>query len=161
MILIGLGANLPSSAGAPDATLRAALAELAMHEIRVIEVSPLYRSPAWPDPNDPDYANAVANIETGLDLQRLMARLHETETVFGRKRSARNAPRTLDLDLIDYKGLISEGAPALPHPRTSSRNFVLIPLRDVAPRWTHPVTNESVEVLIAKLPPAERSLPRW
>src|SRR5689334_14693066 len=109
MILIGLGANIPSSAGTPDVTLRAALSELASHEIDVIEVSPIYRSPAWPDPNDPDYANAVASIETRLDPEQLMARLHETETVFGRKRSARNAPRTLDLDLIDYDGLVTEG----------------------------------------------------
>lgn len=161
MILIGLGANIPSSAGTPDVTLRAALAELALYEIHVIEVSRIFRSPAWPNPRDPEYANAVANIETRLDPERLMARLHETETVFGRKRSARNAPRTLDLDLIDYNGMVMEGPPTLPHPRTTSRNFVLIPLRDVAPGWRHPVNGETVDTLLAALPVAERSLSFW
>jgi 2-amino-4-hydroxy-6-hydroxymethyldihydropteridine diphosphokinase len=161
MILIGLGANLPSFVGAPDATLRAALAELASRGIGIVQVSPFYRSPAWPDLRDPAYANAVANIATELEPQELMARLHETETAFGRMRSARNAPRTLDLDLLDYQGLINDGPPTLPHPRAVSRNFVLIPLRDVAPRWKHPVTGEGIDALIAALSAEERSLPGW
>jgi 2-amino-4-hydroxy-6-hydroxymethyldihydropteridine diphosphokinase len=161
MILIGLGANLPSSVGGPEATLRAALAELATHGIAIAEVSPFYRSPAWPDPRDPAFVNAVANIETELTPQELMTRLHETETVFGRMRSARNAPRTLDLDLLDYQGLVDEGPPTLPHPRAASRNFVLIPLRDVAPRWKHPVSKRRIDVLIGALSAEERSLPLW
>jgi 2-amino-4-hydroxy-6-hydroxymethyldihydropteridine diphosphokinase len=161
MILIGFGANLPSSAGAPDATLHAALAELAAKGIAIVTVSPFYRSPAWPDPLDPAYVNAVANIETELNPRELMARLHETETAFGRMRSARNAPRTLDLDLLDYQGLVDDGPPTLPHPRAAARNFVLIPLRDVAPRWKHPATGKGIDALIAALSEEERSLPRW
>jgi 2-amino-4-hydroxy-6-hydroxymethyldihydropteridine diphosphokinase len=161
MILIGLGANLPSSVGTADATLRAALAELASHGIGIEQVSRFYRSPAWPDPRDPAFVNAVANIETGLSPQELMARLHGTETVFGRMRSARNAPRTLDLDLLDYRGLVEEGPPTLPHPRAGSRNFVLIPLRDVAPDWQHPASGKTIDELIAALPLERRSLPLW
>jgi 2-amino-4-hydroxy-6-hydroxymethyldihydropteridine diphosphokinase len=161
MILIGLGANLTSSVGAPDATLRGAIAELAAHGIGLVQVSPFYRSPAWPDPRDPAYANAVASIETDLSPQELMARLHETETAFGRMRSARNAPRTLDLDLLDYRGVVDRGPPTLPHPRAASRNFVLIPLRDVAPGWKHPVSKKGINALIAALSEEERSLPYW
>lgn len=161
MIVIALGANLPSRAGAPDATLRAALTELASHGVNIAKVSPFYRSPAWPDPRDPDYVNAVARIETVLSPQEVMARLHETETAFGRMRSARNAPRTLDLDLIDYEGRVEDGPPILPHPRLEQRNFVLIPLRDVAPHWAHPATGAAIDSLIAALPEPEQTLPRW
>lgn len=161
MILIGLGANLSSSVGAPDATLRAALAELASRGIGIESISPFYRSPAWPDRRDPAFVNAVASIATDLSPQELMARLHETETLLGRMRSARNAPRTLDLDLLDYRGLVAAGPPTLPHPRAASRNFVLIPLRDVAPDWTHPLSKERIDQLIAALPREERSLPLW
>jgi len=161
MILIGLGANLPSRAGAPDETLRAALMELSRSGVNLKQISPIYRSPAWPDPKDPPFANAVASIEAVLSPQELMARLHETETAFGRARSTRNAPRTLDLDLIDYQGWVEQGAPVLPHPRIAERGFVLIPLRDVAPGWRHPVSAATVESLIAALPEGERTLPLW
>ena len=86
-----------------------------------------------------------------------MAELARTETAFGRVRSARNAPRTLDLDLIDYDGRIEQGALVLPHPRIEQRGFVLIPLADVAPGWRHPVTGRSVKELIAALPEEERA----
>jgi 2-amino-4-hydroxy-6-hydroxymethyldihydropteridine diphosphokinase len=161
MILIALGANLPSRTGAPDATLRAALTELAANGVSIAAVSPFYRTPAWPDPNDPPYANAIARVETDLTPQELMTRLHATETSFGRARSVRNAARTLDVDLLDYNGRVEDGALVLPHPRMGVRNFVLIPLRDVAPNWRHPATGQSVDALIAALPEAERTLPRW
>jgi 2-amino-4-hydroxy-6-hydroxymethyldihydropteridine diphosphokinase len=90
-----------------------------------------------------------------------MTRLHATETSFGRTRSARNAARTLDVDLLDYNGRVEDGSPMLPHPRLDVRNFVLIPLRDVAPDWRHPVTGRLVDALIGALPEAERTLPRW
>ena len=85
-----------------------------------------------------------------------MKLLHETETAFGRTRSVKNAPRTLDLDLIDYDGRVEEGPPVLPHPRLSDRAFVLVPLADVAPGWRHPTLNLTVEQLIAALPLATR-----
>ncbi|HEX2592618.1 MAG TPA: 2-amino-4-hydroxy-6-hydroxymethyldihydropteridine diphosphokinase [Rhizomicrobium sp.] len=161
MILIGLGASIPSRAGAPDSTLRAALAELAVSGVNIVKLSRIYRTPAWPDPRDPEFANAVAHIETQLTPQQLMQLLHATETSFGRTRSVRNAPRTLDLDLIDYDGRVEQGDPILPHPRIAARNFVLIPMRDVAPDWKHPLTGATIVSLIAALPDAERELPLW
>jgi 2-amino-4-hydroxy-6-hydroxymethyldihydropteridine diphosphokinase len=78
--------------------------------------------------------------------------LHRIESDYGRTRSAkRNAPRTLDLDLIDYDGRVEEGPPLLPHPRLADRAFVLIPLSDIAPDWRHPVTGHSVTELVAAL----------
>jgi 2-amino-4-hydroxy-6-hydroxymethyldihydropteridine diphosphokinase len=152
MIVIALGANLPSQAGAPRETLLAALERLLQYGVHVVSVSPFYATKAWPDPNDPPFVNAVSLIDTELSPRELMTALHGVETSFGRKRSAQNAPRTLDLDLIDYAGRVQDGPPVLPHPRMDSRSFVLVPLADVAPGWRHPVSGETVEELIAMLP---------
>jgi 2-amino-4-hydroxy-6-hydroxymethyldihydropteridine diphosphokinase len=158
MILIALGANLPSTAGQPAETLRAALAALGTHGVDVRAVSKFYATPAWPDPNDPPFVNAVAHVETALSPTELLAALHNVETAFGRKRSERNAPRALDLDLLDYDGRIGPGPPELPHPRMAERGFVLIPLADVAPDWRHPATGRNVQSLIADLSQEQRKV---
>lgn len=152
MILIALGANLSSHVGSPERTLRASLTVLCENAASVISVSNFYCSPAWPDPSDPPFVNAVAQMETTRDPASLMKLLAEIENRFGRVRTVRNAPRTLDLDLLDYNGRIEPGPPILPHPRIEMRDFVLIPLRDVAPDWRHPVSGKSVDELIAALP---------
>ena len=154
-VLIALGANLPSHAGQPEDTIRAALAELGERHVSIRCTSSLYRTPAWPDPHDPPYVNAVACAETTMTPRELLRVLHETETAFGRSRSVRNAPRTLDLDLIDFDAIVDAGPPELPHPRVASRAFVLVPLAEVAPKWRHPATGADVGTLISELPPEE------
>jgi 2-amino-4-hydroxy-6-hydroxymethyldihydropteridine diphosphokinase len=158
MILIALGANLSSPVGEPAETLRAALKALGTHGVDVRSVSKFYATPAWPDPNDPPFVNAVAHVETALSPTELLAALHNVETAFGRRRSERNAPRTLDLDLLDYDGRVEQGPPELPHPRMTERGFVLIPLGDVAPGWRHPITGRSVQSLIAELSQEQRKV---
>jgi len=160
MILIALGSNLSSRAGRSPATLHAALACLADNGVPQVAVSRFYRTPAWPDPADPAFVNAVARVMTELSPSELITRLHETETAFGRVRDTRNAPRTLDLDILDYDGRVEQGPPTLPHPRMETRAFVLIPLRDVAPDWRHPVSGRSVDELLAAIPVNERDAVR-
>ncbi|MDE2181650.1 MAG: 2-amino-4-hydroxy-6-hydroxymethyldihydropteridine diphosphokinase [Alphaproteobacteria bacterium] len=151
-VIVALGGNLPSGVGSPEETVAAALDALSESDINILAVSPFYRTPAWPDPSDPPYVNAVSLMETALDPVSLLARLHDIERSFGRIRTSRNAPRTLDLDLIDHGGRVETGPPTLPHPRMTERAFVLIPLSDVAPEWIHPVTGEGITELIAHLP---------
>ena len=155
MILIALGANLPSPVGMPAQTLLAALRALTAASITVESRSGFYRTAAWPNPADPPFVNAVAAIRTSLSPAELLARLHDVEHEFGRRRAERNAPRTLDLDLLDYDGLVQQGPPELPHPRIQVRAFVLVPLSDVAPHWRHPVSGQTVSELIAQLPPSD------
>lgn len=152
MILIALGANIPSAVGEPRATLRAALTAIEGRGVLVEQVSHFYRSEAWPDPSDPPFVNAVARLRTPLSPAELLALLQDVEAEFGRVRTIPNAPRALDLDLIDYEGRVEQGEPDLPHPRAASRAFVLIPLRDVAPEWRHPVNGRNITELIAGLP---------
>jgi 2-amino-4-hydroxy-6-hydroxymethyldihydropteridine diphosphokinase len=159
MILIGLGANLPSLAGPPLETLKAALSALAPNGATPRAVSRFYESMAWPDPSDPSFVNAVARVETALAPATLLARLKAIERSFGRNEARANAPRPLDLDILDYDGRVEAGPPILPHPRMESRAFVLVPLRDVAPDWRHPVSGRSVEDLIAALSDASQVKP--
>jgi len=116
----------------------------------IVAQSPLYASPAWPDPADPPFVNAAARIQTDLAPAALLAGLHAVEAAFGRRRGEKNAPRTLDLDLIAYNDIRSE-KPALPHPRFSARDFVLAPLSDIAPEWRPPGGGETAAEMLAGL----------
>jgi len=158
VILIALGANLPSPAGPPTATLRAALARLEEQGVKILSVSSFYETPAWPDPAQPAFVNAVAAVESTLQPVELLTLLHGVETDFGRLRSAPNAPRTLDIDLLDYDGKRMTDGVMLPHPRMAERSFVLVPLAQVAPNWRHPVTGEAVRDLLIRL--SDREVPQ-
>lgn len=154
MIFVALGANLPSEAGPPARTLVAAMEALDAAGLRVAARSRIYESPPWPQPSDqPWYANAVVRLETRLEPEALLARLHAVERAFGRVRSVPNAPRALDLDLLDHDGAVRhEVAPLLPHPRMATRAFVLLPLAELAPDWRHPADGTPIAELIARLP---------
>lgn len=127
---VGLGANL----GDPQATLRWALDALAHTPgVRLVQASSLYRS-APVDASGPDFVNAVAKIATTLNAMALLHALQRIEDAAGRERPYRNAPRTLDLDLLLYgDGRIDSPTLTVPHPRMQERAFVLLPMQEVAP----------------------------
>ena len=158
MILIALGANLPSPAGTPTATLSSALGRLKACGITLLSVSSFYQTPAWPDPSQPPYVNAVAQVATRLQPGELLALLHDVEAEFGRVRGMANASRTLDLDLLDYDGRIMASDVTLPHPRMAERSFVLVPLAEIAPGWQHPLTRQGAGELLARL--TDREVPK-
>ena len=154
MILVALGANLSGLAGPPLAQCEAALERLRLAGVAIVARSPWYESTPWPPSDQPRFVNGVAVVETRLPPVQLLAALHEVERGLGRVRGERNAARPIDLDLIDYDGIVLEGPepPVLPHPRLGDRDFVLRPLADVAPAWRHPVSGLAVGELLARLP---------
>jgi 2-amino-4-hydroxy-6-hydroxymethyldihydropteridine diphosphokinase len=114
--------------------------------------SRLYASPAWPNPADPPFVNAAASLSAAPPPVELMAALHRLEAAFGRRRTVKNAPRSLDLDLLAYGDMVSEGDLMLPHPGITVRDFVLAPLREIAPDYRPPGEGRSIAALLASLP---------
>lgn len=152
MILIGLGANLPSRYGSAIATLGAALAALEAAGIVVTGLSRWYGSAPVPASAQPWFVNGVAAVATTLGPGDLLRALHAVEAELGRVRTVPNAARSVDLDLLDYDGRVLGGWPVLPHPRLHERGFVLRPLIDVAPHWRHPISGATAATLLAAIP---------
>ena len=149
-VIVALGGNMAGDFGSSEALLEAALARFAKAGLPILLRSSWWRSAAWPDPNAQEYRNGVVLVEAQLSPQDLIQTLFMIEARFGRARGARNASRTLDLDLIAYGRLVSDDpALTLPHPRAHERLFVMGPLAEITPRWRHPVLGRTAEQLAA------------
>lgn len=133
---VGIGANLDDPAG----RVRRAFEALdSLPRTRVLKRSSLYRTEPQGYRAQPDFVNAVAELETSLGPRQLLAGLQGIEGQGGRERSFRNAPRTLDLDLLLYEAeRIDEAGLQVPHPRMHERAFVLVPLLEIAPEAAIP-----------------------
>ena len=133
---IALGSNLDD----PPAQIHSALRALAaLPKSRLVRASSFYRNPPEGGLDQPDFVNAVAEIETGLGSGELLSRLLGIERDHGRERGAPNAPRTLDLDIALYGDrVVNEPELVIPHPRMAGRAFVLVPLAEIAPHAVVP-----------------------
>jgi len=144
---IALGGNL----GDVHATFRAALEPLGVLG-QVVRKSSLYLTPPWGLLEQPEFFNAALELKTALGPEEVLGALLEIERLFGRERFGRWGPRTLDLDLLSYGGqVMGSERLTLPHPRMLERAFVLVPLLEIAPRWTHPASGESAREALEKL----------
>lgn len=159
VILIGIGGNLASFAAemGPREIVKQALAEFPLYGAQVVAQSSWYESePMPPLPHQRWYVNGVAIVTTALSPTRLLRKLMALENSFGRIRSIPNAPRTLDLDLLDHNGRMRDTPTlTLPHPRMHQRRFVLEPLCEIAPGWRHPRLGLTAAELLARLPPGQ------
>jgi len=128
---VGIGSNLDD----PRRQVLNAFSDLdSLPHTRVVKKSSLYRTAPMGHADQPDFINAVAQLETGLPAERLLAGLQALEQRHGRKRSFPNAPRTLDLDVLLYgNARIQSDTLTVPHPRMHERAFVLKPLLEIAP----------------------------
>lgn len=138
-VVLGMGANL----GDREAGLRAALRALPP-EVRILGISSVFRSDPVGLEDQPEFWNMVVSGESTLEPHALLERVHAIETALGRRRTFRNAPRTLDIDVLLYDDIVlSTPELTVPHPRMLERAFVLRPLVELLPDASHPVTGRA------------------
>ncbi len=146
---IGIGSNLGDRA----ANIAAALARLGeLPQTRLVRMSSIIETDPIGPVGQGRFLNAAAALETALEPSELLSALEHIETVLGRVRAERWGPRTIDLDLLLYDDRVID-TPGLqvPHPRMAEREFVLLPLAEIAPDAVHPVSGESIGAMLAGL----------
>ena len=170
---IALGSNLPVVEMPSAAILEAALSEI---EARLgsVRCSRFYKTPAFPYGSGPDFVNAVCVLQSSREASEVLRILHEVEDKFFRERTLRWGKRTLDLDLLAREAEVHPDEASfnvwrqlsleeqqrqtpnqliLPHPRIQDRAFVLVPLAEILPDWSHPVLNKTATEMRDALAP--------
>ena len=156
MIYLRVGSNLPSSFGDRFKNIELAATNLQSNQIKILKKSSFCETPSYPDRKNPKFINVIFEISTNLKSEDSISVIISIEEKLERKRNKKNDPRTCDLDIIDYKRKImnfkfSNIELTLPHKEASNRNFVLYPLKEISPNWSHPVTKKNIDVLIKDL----------
>jgi 2-amino-4-hydroxy-6-hydroxymethyldihydropteridine diphosphokinase len=160
---VGLGSNL----GEREAMIRLALDDLArLPATKLVRASSLYDTEPMGDVDQPNFLNAVAQLETELTARQLLWNLLLVERRLGRVRTRPWGPRTIDLDLLLFGNqIVDEPELRLPHPEILRRSFVLVPLVELDPLLVHPVTGETLVAHLSRLsnsrPPIKRGSRLW
>jgi len=156
MILLGIGSNLNSKYGDRFKNIELSLLALHKYGLRITKKSSYFESFSYPNKNDPKFINIVVQIESNILVEKLASTIIQIEESLQRKRNKKNDPRTCDIDILDFNDQIinfkfNEFEFIVPHQRLIHRNFVLYPLKEIIPKWIHPKTKDSIDVLIEKL----------
>mgnify|MGYP002845864710 CR=1 FL=1 len=175
--MVAFGANIPGPSGGPLETVKRAIKELNNFNIFKINQSKIYISKSFPDKSKPEYINGCLHLECNFDPYELLKRLKKIEEIVGRSRAMRWDSRVCDFDILSYENRVIPNVKTfkywhalslerqileipntlvLPHPRLQDRAFVLKPLADLAPNWTHPILNLKPMEMLNALPKTER-----
>ena len=147
-IYLGIGSNL----GNRKNNIEKAKSILIKENIKIINTSSYYESLSWPNPKKPKFLNIVLKIITNKKPLALLKKCKKIEFDLGRKKSEKNSPREIDIDILDFRRVISKGKIILPHARMHTRNFVLLPLFEINKDWKHPISKRHIKSLILSLP---------
>ena len=150
IVFLGIGSNL----GFRKINIEKAKSLLLEYNLDFLSVSSYYETPSWPDPKKPKFLNIILKIKCNFNPQELLKICKNIESQLGRKKAKKNAPRTCDLDIIDFNNLVSKKTDEinLPHKMMHMRNFVLFPLFEIQKNWIHPDKQIDVKTLISLLP---------
>jgi len=158
IVYLSLGSNL----GNRKINIEKAKFFLNKNNISVVKSSSYYETKSWPNNNFPKYYNIVLKIKTTLSPLLLLDKIKFIEKKLGRIRTKKNNPRICDIDILDYANKIiniksKKLKLQIPHPRLQYRNFVLIPLLEIAKNWKHPKLKENIGKIILKNGPSDLS----
>ena len=152
MIHLNIGSNLDSKHGSRFDNISLAINLLKNSKINVIKISNFYETPSYPNNNFPKFLNVGLIIDYSNNYLYLFKIIKEIEKKLGRIRTKKNDPRVIDIDIIDFRSEVKNTKELiLPHPRCHLRNFVLYPILQIDPNWSHPILKKNVQYLINNL----------
>ena len=156
MILLSLGSNLPSKFGDSKNTILKCYEFFNNNDIKILKKSSFYKTFAIPNKSDPKFVNSVISVETRFSPEELIKYILKVEEKFDRKREQINAPRTCDIDIVDFNSKIinifnKNISLEIPHPRLEQRSFVLYPIREIDKNWKSPLSGKKIDQLIENL----------
>ena len=152
MIHINIGSNLDSKYGTKFKNISIAINLLIDSKVKIIKISNFYETPSYPNKKLPKFVNIGLLAEYNFNHTKLIKEISLIEKKIGRVKSKKNDPRVCDIDIIDFNGLIKRNKLLrLPHPRSHTRNFVLYPIKEIDPKWIHPISKKNVDFLINEL----------
>ena len=151
MIYLGIGCNLPFRLKEKLKNIDIVIKNLSKF-VTIKKISNFYLSPSYPDKTKPKFINFCVNVDTKMSARKLLIHLKKIEHKMGRIRKYKNAPRTCDIDIIDFRQKIMKtNKLVIPHPQRHLRNFVLYPLNEISPGWKHPIYNKKIDYFIKSL----------
>ena len=152
MIHINIGSNLDSLYGTKFENISIAINLLINSKFKIRKISNFYQTPSYPNKTLPKFINIGILGDYKFDYFKLIKEILLIEKKIGRLKSKKNDPRVCDIDIIDFNGLIKKDRfLELPHPRSHTRNFVLYPIKQIDPKWIHPILKKNVDFLIDEL----------
>ena len=156
MILLSLGSNLPSKFGDSKNTILKCYEFFNNNDIKILKKSSFYETFAIPNKSDPKFVNSVISVETRFSPEERIKYILKVEEKFDRKREQINAPRTCDIDIVDFNSEIinifnKNISLEIPHPRLEQRSFVLYPIREIDKNWKSPLSGKKIDQLIENL----------
>ena len=151
IVFLAIGSNL----GNKKKNIKLAKSKLKKNNIKIIKSSKSYETLSWPNKKNPKFINIILKVKTFYSPHKLMEKCLDIEKELGRKRKKKNEARTCDIDIIDYNKIIIKKNKnhnlKIPHPKMHKRNFVLLPLYEIAKNWIHPVKKAGIKDLINAL----------
>ena len=152
MIYLNIGSNLPLEEGGRETNILKAINHLKNLNLNLIKISSFYETPSSPNSSDPKFINLCVKFESNIKVIELLNEIKKIEKQLGRTRFKKNEPRTCDIDIIDFNGeIIKNDELVTPHPRLHLRNFVIYPLKEIEPNWSHPIFNKNIDSFFQKL----------
>jgi len=152
MIHLNIGSNLSSQHGSRFDNIFIAIDLLINSKIKIKKISNFYETPSYPNKSDPKFINICIKLESEIKPAHFLNQMMEIEIKLGRKRLKKNEPRTCDIDIIDFNGLIIKNDQLIiPHPKSHLRNFVIYPLKEIEPNWIHPIFNKKIDSFFLEL----------